>query len=512
MTRRFLIGPVSNLWAKQHVPTQVRSERCQTFGWGDASDVSLIGCGSWPQLTEKLPATELPEFVLVLVGHAAIPSWLWTAPVPIIALATDPESRWHHQRVCLQSCDHVCTHRANREVLAQQGISHVGELPCLGIDVASADEPPSASPRDIDLLLVGSLSPLLDRKRLQWLRPLARLSQQWNVVVHRPEDPASWRLLLRRTKILVDVAGRDAWQSLALEGIAAQALVFVDEENRNLPVEFSGGTDAVDCRPDNLEALAEKYLHDEDARAAKARHASARLSGFTKEARWQRLLQNIERAWPGLIERAERRNRSPVVPSFQARIAHLLAEGGAAEPKLVRDLAAWSAEHPHDADAHNTLGVAIAFLARRDGPVTIEIARTAQEQFRRALQVNPLHHLARLNLVEVLAGLSQTKEAIQEARASLQRLAGQIHLDPDLLDAAVFPPEANWFRLGWEQAARDHARRPAQEAHAKWNLLRWRLHFLLAELTGELPHYYEAELAWPGVPGCLGRARQQART
>jgi tetratricopeptide (TPR) repeat protein len=503
MTRRFLIGPVSNHWAKPQLPDRIRSERCRTLGWSEASDVSLIGCDSWPQLMEKLPAGEWPEFVLTLAGHTTIPNWLWTAPVPIIALAIDPESHWHHQRACLPSCDHVFAHRAYRKVFARQGISHVGELPCFGIDVPSADEPPTSSARDIDLLLVGSLSPFLDQKRLKWLRPLARLGRQWNVVLHRPEDPGSLRPLLGRTKILVDVAGRDAWQSLALEGMAAQALVFVDEENRDLPVEFSGGTDAVFCCPDNLEGLADNYLHNEDARAAKARHGSAGLGGFTKEAIWDRLLQNIEQAWPGLVERAARRNGSPLVPSFQARLAHLLAEGGAAEPNLVRDLAAWSAEHPNDADAHNTLGVAIAFLARGDGPVTIEIARTAQEQFRRALQANPLHHLARLNLVEVLAGLSQTREAIQEARASLQRLAGQTQLDPDLLDAAIFPPEASWFRLGWEQAACDHAGRPVQEARAKWDLLRWRLHFLLAELTGELPHYYEAELAWPGVPGCL---------
>jgi tetratricopeptide (TPR) repeat protein len=502
MTRRFLIGPVSNVWAKQQLPDRIRSERCRTFGWSEASDVSLIGCDSWPQLVEKLPAAEWPDFVLALAGQTTIPNWLWAAPLPIIALAIDSKYHWHHQRVCLQSCDHVFVHRAYRKVVARQGISDVGELPYFGIDL-SAMQAPTGSARDIDLLLVGSLSPIPDRKRQIWLRPLARLGRQWNVVLHAPEDPESLRPWLRRAKILLDVGGRDAWQSLALEGMAAQALVFGDEENGDLAVEFSGGTAVVVCRPDNLEALAEKYLRDEDARAAIARNASAGLSGFTKEASWEHLLQSIEQAWPGLIERAERRNRAPVVPSLQARLAHLLAEGGGAEPNLVRDLACWSAKHPHDADAHNTLGVAIAFLARGDGPVTMEIARTAQEQFRRALQANPLHHLARLNLVEVLAGLSQTKEAIQEARASLQQLAGQNQLDPESLGAAIFPPEPSWLRVGWEQAAWDHPGQPAQEARAKCNLLRWRLHFLLAELTGELPHYYEAELAWPGVPGCL---------
>src|SRR5205823_4108605 len=56
--------------------------------------------------------------------------------------------------------------------------------------------------------------------------------------------------------------------------------------------------------------------------------------------------------------------------------------------------------------------------------------------------------------------------------------------------------------------------RPVAEVQAKRALLRGRLHTLLAELTGDLPHYYEAALAGPDLPGvraALGCALARAR-
>ena len=71
---------------------------------------------------------------------------------------------------------------------------------------------------------------------------------------------------------------------------------------------------------------------------------------------------------------------------------------------------------------------------------------------------------------------------------------------PETLDAPHFPPDFDHFRVGWERAAWENSGRPAAEARAKHTLLRWRLHTLLAELTGELVHYHAAALARPGLP------------
>ncbi len=84
-------------------------------------------------------------------------------------------------------------------------------------------------------------------------------------------------------------------------------------------------------------------------------------------------------------------------------------------------------------------------------------------------------------------------------------------------DAGHFPPRLDTFHIAWQCAAWSHAGQPVAEAQAKRRLLRWRLHELLAVLTGELTHYQEAARAWSDNSvtqarlGCtLGHARQPA--
>src|SRR5262249_36841680 len=60
-------------------------------------------------------------------------------------------------------------------------------------------------------------------------------------------------------------------------------------------------------------------------------------------------------------------------------------------------------------------------------------------------------------------------------------------------------PVVDTFRVEWERAAWEHAGDGNAEARAKAELVRWRLHTLLADMTGELHHYYDAALARPDL-------------
>src|SRR5208282_3702673 len=87
-------------------------------------------------------------------------------------------------------------------------------------------------------------------------------------------------------------------------------------------------------------------------------------------------------------------------------------------------------------------------------------------------------------------------------------------IDLQTLDAPHFPPVLDLFRVEWERAAWQHAGRPEDEARAKADLLRWRLHALVAELSGALAHHYEAVRARPDLPNtrtALGAALLRER-
>jgi tetratricopeptide (TPR) repeat protein len=118
-----------------------------------------------------------------------------------------------------------------------------------------------------------------------------------------------------------------------------------------------------------------------------------------------------------------------------------------------------------------------------------------------------------LNLIEALAALDKPALAAEGARRLLARLARPEGPRPADLEGGHFPPAFDHFRVEWECCAWQNAGRPGAEARAKCELLRWRLHSLLGELTGDLHHLHEAVLARPDLPpgrAALGLALERA--
>ena len=123
-------------------------------------------------------------------------------------------------------------------------------------------------------------------------------------------------------------------------------------------------------------------------------------------------------------------------------------------------------------------------------------------------------------LTAVRGKVTAEQAALDSARsleeAAVTRKEHELATLPDsLLDAPPYPPDFHLFRVEWERAAWDNAGDREVEAHAKYALLHWRLHALLADLTGDLAHYHEAALARPDLPtsraalGCaLARQRR----
>src|SRR5205807_2013812 len=70
----------------------------------------------------------------------------------------------------------------------------------------------------------------------------------------------------------------------------------------------------------------------------------------------------------------------------------------------------------------------------------------------------------------------------------------------DWLDAPHFPPGFDLLRVEWERAAWTNAGDRRAEARAKQTLVRWRLYTLLANVSGQLPPFYEAALLRPDLP------------
>jgi GT2 family glycosyltransferase len=499
MSLRYLFGPVPAEFANANLLRQRRAGACLTFDAAGSSDLAVTAADSWEAVCSRLPEGWRPDFMGLWLPYTTIPPCLWSAPVPLVGLAADWTLLWHHYRHCLRRCELVLTDSGGVDVLAREGIAHARAGNLFGLERAFLEDAQPEGERDIDILFVGNMHPAVQRERMPWLGRLARLGERRRVAIHSGVFGADYRRLLGRARIVFNLSIRGECNRRTFEAAAAAALLFQEADNREVPAFFRDGRECVCYTDDNLEERLAYYLDHEDERRAIAEAARARVARYSFEDLWDQHVSLIEQEWPGVTERVRERPEPGGVPALLARTWQAL---GSTEDDsaLVAALGAALENEPACAALHNALGLAVTRAGQGQANIRATLAEKVAGHFERALACDPGHALAGLNLAEALVGIEQRAGAAEVARRTLALVNQGPAAAPLDLDAGHFPPGFDPFRVEWERAAWANAGRPAAEAPAKRQLLRWRLHDLLAGLTGEPAHAYEAALACPDLP------------
>jgi GT2 family glycosyltransferase/Tfp pilus assembly protein PilF len=516
MSFRYLFGPVTTGFTQQTLARQRQAGCCIAFDETGAADLAITPTDSWDDVCRRLPADWRPDFIVLNLAYTSIPPCLWSAPIPRIGLAADWTLCWHGCRRWGRACELLLTDTAGVERFHQEGLRHARAANLFGYPTDLVAAPTPDVPRDIDILFVGNLHEAVQRERLPWLTRLARLANHRRVVLATGIVGDDYRALLARARIVFNHAIRGECNRRVFEAAAGGALLFQEAANREVPAYFQDGQECVYYTADNLESLLEHYLDHEAERQRIAAAAQARLPQFTFAQLWDGHLGLIEQEWPNLQDRLRQRPEGNPHNDLLARTWQRLSSATGTDPHLARDLAAALVHRPTAAELHNALGLITAIAAGQAPPPTPVLEQVAG-YFQRAWACDSRHVVAGLNLAEALVQLRRFPQAAQQVRRVLDVLDRQPALPPVNRDAGHYPLGFDHFRVEWERAAWTHAGQPAAEAQAKRTLLRWRLHALLAEITGDVSHYYEAALARPDLPltqaalGCaLGRQGRPA--
>jgi GT2 family glycosyltransferase/Flp pilus assembly protein TadD len=517
MSRRYLFGPITPAYVQQNLRQPCQDGSCLAFDASGATGLAVGPDDRWEDLQARLPPGWQPDFVVLYMAYMTVPDCFWSAPVPLIGLAPDGNLLWHYYRKRLPHCDLVVTDSTGVQALAKEGVAQARSATLFACEQAFIESPWPEEPRDCDVLFVGNLHPAVQRERLAWLGRLARLGDRWRVTIHTGIFGEDYRRLLGRSRIIFNRSIRGECNRRAFEVTAAGALLMQEEGNQEVPKYFRDRQECVYYCDDNLEELLNHYLEHEEERRSIAEAGRARVRQFSFEALWQELIEQIDNAWPDLIERVHHRPRRDSIEELRLRTWQALGSHEPGDPNLILDLNAALATQPRSAELHNALGLAEMLEARGRGPTINGQPAQAADHFQRAVESDPAHLIAGLNLVEALVGTGRTQQAVDQARRTLAALDRPAGSPATWQDAGRFPPGYDLFRVEWERSAWETAGKPAEEARRKRDLIRWRLHALLADLTGELVHFHEAALARPDLPitraalGCaLGRARRPA--
>src|SRR5438105_3049511 len=124
MTQRYLFGPVSTAFAEQNLYDERQAGNCLAFSVNGGPDLTIGLSDTWDAMLARLPSGWLPDFVVLYLPYERIPAFLWSAPVPVVALAADWNLLWHHYRHCLGRADLVLTDEAGVEVMGREGMLH----------------------------------------------------------------------------------------------------------------------------------------------------------------------------------------------------------------------------------------------------------------------------------------------------------------------------------------------------------------------------------------------------
>jgi hypothetical protein len=89
MSVRYLFGPVTPEFAEHNLRRQRQAGHCLAFDPAGATDLAVTFSDTWESLCSRLPPDWRPDFIALHLPYASVPSCLWSAPVPLVALAPD---------------------------------------------------------------------------------------------------------------------------------------------------------------------------------------------------------------------------------------------------------------------------------------------------------------------------------------------------------------------------------------------------------------------------------------
>src|SRR5438128_2276523 len=116
---RFLFGPADN---PTFADRFLAAGKWVTFSASCSSCDAAVGSGP------------IPDAILLWPGYTSVPAWVWSAPVPVIALAHDPNLLWHGFRHLLPLADLVLTDAPSAERLRRAGVQHAKAANLYGLD------------------------------------------------------------------------------------------------------------------------------------------------------------------------------------------------------------------------------------------------------------------------------------------------------------------------------------------------------------------------------------------
>jgi tetratricopeptide (TPR) repeat protein len=465
----FLFGPTDDVTFRD----RFLCAPCEEGRWTTFSAETSSFADAWMDVSRNVDA------LFLWCGNVAIPSWVWSVPVPLIALAPEPHLYWHPYRQVLARCDLVITDSPGTERFHRSGWDHARPGNLQGLDQYFFKEiEQSAGERDIDILFVGDLNPAVQTTWLPWIGRLSALGDRFKVLIATGVSGAEYRSLLRRSKLAFNFSSHGECNRRALEAAAAGAVLLQEAENLEVATYLTPGTEFVPYTQDDFESVVTRLLASVHERQGLLERAKERVRSYRFDALIEKCVGFDGPEWPEVRERTNRRISEPVTISLAERMWQRVAR---LSPESDETLIV----HLKEANDH----YAQVLLARSPAEAEPHLAACARQ-----------NRVAAVGWVSALCDLGRVSEAVEVLRVLVGDLDANPGLTPIERETVPYPSRFDFLRVGWERAGYDHSADRQAEIQTKVALLKCRAYSVLAARTGELSAFQRAAQACPHLP------------
>ncbi len=248
---------------------------------------------SLDRILSSLPADWVPDVMIFKSPmYHPIPYGIEDAPFPTVALLDDWFGAVDYLPDNLRRFDFIYTDKYSVELLQMIGFDNVVYWPCFGYQPQKFRRFEGVN-RDVDVSFAGSLNINIQIERLHWLRRLCRIDSKYAVGIYCGLWGEDYVNLLNRTKIVFNRTIKGEMNLRAFEAPACGALLFIEEENREIHDFFEPGKECVTYNNRNLEDLLYFYLSDHDACAKIAEQGFQKAQFYSYPKLFEKLLEDI---------------------------------------------------------------------------------------------------------------------------------------------------------------------------------------------------------------------------
>ncbi len=273
------------------------------------------------------------------------------SPVPTLATASDWNLHYPKLVTNLARYDAVLSDRTGADILKTNWLHPTHPFPLYS--PCTPHHHPYPEEKDIDVVFVGGFNHFVRPERAHFLERLARLSNQYRIVIATGHEGERYGRLLSRARIVFNHGVRGEANLRLFETLACGSLAFIEEGNQGATRWFEDGRDLVMFNADNFEEKIHYYLAHPDEADAIAARGLARAPEFAGE---NRLTELIEYGAAHLSSGRRFHELSPVEQDFQTLLMLRFSSLRACQAREKDLMQRLVQEHPDDPRAWAGMG------------------------------------------------------------------------------------------------------------------------------------------------------------